>query len=236
MRRGPLALNHLTNGPAAGRSFFLVQLPNTVATVPARISLLCVLLLLSGCGGSGSDGRIDAGNAKQLEPSRAGVVLGPSRAADASGRVELLAPSGKLRVSAASGMVRLLDAQTGATFDTLVSRIVRPSAIAWTHDSRTFAVGGADGRVTIWDEFRHRTYELSAGGSPVTALAFSPDMRLLVSGQRSRGVRIWDLAKRKEVAALGPYFVVTRVRFTADGRRILLAGEGTSTWQLKLPR
>src|SRR3954451_18147171 len=192
-----------TSGAAAGRSFFVVRLPNTVATVLKRLVLIVGILLLAGCGGSSSDGRIDAGNAQDLVASRAHDVRAVPRADAVHGRLDLVSPSGKLKVSAVAGTVRLLDATTGATLDTLASQVARPSAIAWARDNRTFAVGGADARLTVWEEFRHRTYDLPVGG-PVTALAFSPDTTLLASAQRSTGVRIWDLAHRKAVARVGP--------------------------------
>jgi WD40 repeat protein len=230
---------HRTSGPAAGRSFVVVELPNTVATVTNRLLLGVVVLLAAGCGGSSSDGRIDAGNAQDLVASRTGDVGVGSRAHVANGRLELVAPSGKLEVAAVPGTVRLLDAKTGATLDTLASRISRPSAIAWAQDSRTFAVGGADGRLTVWEEFRHRTYDLPVA-APVTGLAFSPDATLLAEADTGTGVRIWDTASRKGVArfgsVLGRGYVVTRMRFDNDGRRLVLAGSGTSGWQLTLPR
>jgi WD40 repeat protein len=255
MRRGPSSIRDpegpdaagatetpsaaLTSGPAAGRSFFVVQLPNTVASVMKRLLLAVGVLLVAGCGGSRSDGRIGAGNASDLVASRADDVGVLSRAHVANGGLELVAPNTKLRVSAVPGTVRLVDAKTGATLDTLASRISRPSAIAWTPDSRTFAVGGADARLTIWEEFDHRTYDLPVG-APVTALAFSPDTTLLAEADGGTGVRIWDLANRKGVglfgSPLGPAYVATRMRFDNDGRRLVLAGDGTTGWQLRLPR
>jgi WD40 repeat protein len=191
---------------------------------------------LAGCGSS-SDGRIDAHNAQKLRATDAsrGPLTSAARATFSAGHLELVSPSGRWKVSARAGTVRLLDAATGETVDTLVSRIARPSAIAWTRDSETFAVGGKDGRVTVWEEFKHRTYDLPTGTSPVTALAFSPDTRLLVTAQGEGGLRVWELSGTERVARLAPGILATELRFSADGRR-LFAGNATRAWQLTLPR
>jgi WD40 repeat protein len=203
--------------------------------VTQRLPIL-LLVALAGCGSSG-DGRIDAHNAERLRAADAsqGALKGAARATLSGGRLELVSPSGRWKVSARAGTVRLLDAATGETVDTLVSRIARPSAIAWTRNSETFAVGGKDGRVTVWEEFKHRTYDLPAGTSPVTALAFSPDTRLLVTAQGAGGLRVWELSGPKQVARLEPGILARDLRFSADGRR-LFAGNGTRAWQLRLPR
>jgi WD40 repeat protein len=197
-----------------------------------RLPLLLVVLL-AGCGSS-TQTRIDAHNAKQLQLSRvsAGALGGVRHATVRNGLLELVAPSGSWKVSAGARSVRLLDARTGATLDALVSQIASPTVIAWTRDGKAFAVGGKDGRITVWEEFKHRTYDLPAGKSQVTALAFSSKERLLASAQSDGGIRIWDLAKRKEVARLGPAGVIHKLLFSGDGQE-LFAGD---RWQLRLPR
>jgi hypothetical protein len=201
-----------------------------------RRVLLLLVVALAGCGSSGAK-TIDAGNAKKLEAATMspGVFASDRHATLVGGRLELRAPNARWNVSAAPKRVAFADARTGKTVDALVSPIARPAAIAWTRDSQAFAVGGKDGRVTVWEEFKHRTYDLPTGKSEVAALAFSPDARLLATAQEDGGLRIWDLDRRKEVARLGPREIVTLVRFTADDRRIL-ALTATGALQLKLPR
>jgi WD40 repeat protein len=71
--------------------------------------------------------------------------------------------------------------------------------------------------------------------SEVAAIAFSPDGRLLVTGQADRGIHVWSLSSRKQVARLAPQVAADAIRFSADGRRILL-GNVRGSWELTLPR
>jgi WD40 repeat protein len=193
-----------------------------------------LLLACAGCGASPGDGRIDAGNAKHVVVERLSGSRRPSAAPRTrGGALTLAAPNRKWRLEARPGTVRLVDARTGATLDVLAVDRSQPLALAWTRDSKTFAVAGVDGVATVWEEFRHRTFELHASRrTPVRALAFSPDGALLAEGQATV-VRIWDLARRREVAAPRTPAVSTWLRFAGDGRRIV---GGDPPWQLRLPR
>ncbi len=65
----------------------------------------------------------------------------------------------------------------------------------------------------------------------VTACAFSPDGKRIVSGSRDRTLRLWDTASGKEIATLkGHAEAVTACLFCSQGRRILSAeDDGTLT-------
>jgi hypothetical protein len=199
-----------------------------------RLPLL-LLVALAGCGSSHST-VIDAHNAKDtslspadasdLLPARPPYPIGPRRRA----------PNGKWRVVAGTRSVRLLDARTGATLDALASPIASPTAVAWSRDSTTFAVGGNDSTVAVWNEFDHRTFDFRTPAR-VAALAFSPAGDLLAVGTDDRMLRFWDLETRKQVA-----FIPLRgdanasfIRFTDDGKRVVYEGGGL-VWQLRLPR
>jgi WD40 repeat protein len=202
--------------------------------VTRLLPALLVPVALVGCGSSARAGAIDAHNAKRLVVS--GAAQGALPAA-ASGVTPLtrVAPNGKWKVvAAARRAVLLLDAATGATLDVL-STVAAPRSIGWTRDSRTFAVGGGDGRISVWEEFKHRTYDLTGARAAATALAFSPDGRLVASAHGDRTLRLWDAARRKQVALVTLPAVALRLRFSADGRR-LLAGDTSRVWQLTLPR
>lgn len=62
--------------------------------------------------------------------------------------------------------------------------------LAWTSDGQQLAVGFEDGRVQLRDKAGEQRAEFARGGSPVWALAFSPQR----SGpqQRSLAVSCWD--------------------------------------------
>jgi WD40 repeat protein len=187
---------------------------------------------LAACGSSGKERTIDAGNAQKLVVSRAPGAAVVASAAPRDGIFRETAPDGRWQVVAAPGAaVRLLDAHTHAPLDAL-STVAHPTALAWTADSRTFGVGSSSGKVSVWEEFDHRTFDLAGAHAPVTALAFSGDGTLAVSAHADRTLRIWDTHSHKQVASIRLPEVATRL--AASAHRILAGG--TTMWQLRLPR
>jgi WD40 repeat protein len=67
---------------------------------------------------------------------------------------------------------------------------------------------------------------LSGHSGPVTALAYSPDGRLLVSGGFDRTVRLWDLQTRRESAVFRDCLnTVVGVAFSPDGGSLAVIAE-----------
>jgi WD40 repeat protein len=64
----------------------------------------------------------------------------------------------------------------------------------------------------------------------VTAVAFSPDGKVLAAGLSDGQVKLWNLSTRKEVSTLkGHVSHVSRLAFFPDGRRLLSGGGGDNT-------
>lgn len=67
--------------------------------------------------------------------------------------------------------------------------------------------------------------QIAAGANhadTVSALAFSPDGRILASGARDRGVSIWDASTLKQIRRFSVPAPASALRFSPDGQRIIV--------------
>ncbi len=110
---------------------------------------------------------------------------------------------------------------------------------AFAPDSRVLAAPRA-GTVRLFDLATVEEVEqLSALGTDVSTVSYSPDGTLLVSSSRSGKIRVWSCAERRLLRELGdPNAPIHPVGFRADGTRLLTVDEtgkaiwwDTLTWQ-----
>ncbi len=69
-----------------------------------------------------------------------------------------------------------------------------------------------------------------------TALAFSPDLRRVASGDTNGVVKLWNVADGRLIRAIGHPQQVTAVAFTPDGRRLVTAAGSIRTWDAETGR
>jgi WD40 repeat protein len=156
-------------------------------------------------------------------------LRGPKREWDSAVHRWVLSfsPTGETLLISAGRHVQIWNATSGS----LLGRVAAPggsgTALAWAGDGRTVGIGGKEG-IHLWD-VRQQKSRLLHQGAYITALAFSPDSRLLVSGENDGGIRVWDVATGQQLLP-GPGHVKAAysVQFSPDGRTIVTSGEDDS--------
>jgi mono/diheme cytochrome c family protein len=102
-------------------------------------------------------------------------------------------------------------------------------ALAWGPGRHTFASGGEDGGVRLWDARTGRSRLLGAHGDEVLAVAFSGDGKRLASGGADRVILVWDIATGRRLARLtGSTDSVRALAVSPDGKVVYSAGADRS--------
>lgn len=109
------------------------------------------------------------------------------------------APAG-LRADSASrfaildrrGTVSIFDAKTKQPLQTITDGSSPTRSLALSRDGQMLALGGTDGRITLWRVAGKQAARLSGHIGAVLSLRFSRDGRLLFSGGSDTTVLVWD--------------------------------------------
>jgi WD40 repeat protein len=191
------------------------------------------------------DSRLLAAVSRAAESGvRFGPPSGPESPEERPGRYCLaISADGKLLASVDQGNVLLYELATGEQRSVLKGDArQRPNWLAFSPDSKALAVGrrgwqDGPGTVEIWNMASHTLRDTFRGhlGS-VTSLAFSPDGKLLASGNLDKTVVLWDMETGQERTRIlmVPTLVVWSLAFSPDGKTLAIA-TGTSDFRLRQP-
>jgi WD40 repeat protein len=159
------------------------------------------------------------------------------------GTTAAFSPDGKILAGVNDNDVQLWDVATQRQipgpppFPGLGTQI---RSVAYSPDSKTLAIsldeGSGDGTICLWDIATDKQVgsSITIPGSLAVSVAFSPDGKILASGNQDDRVRLWDVATRQQIGrplggAAGDN--VNSVAFSPDGK-ILASGSDDGTVRL----
>jgi WD40 repeat protein/tRNA A-37 threonylcarbamoyl transferase component Bud32 len=150
----------------------------------------------------------------------------------------IFSPDGTRIVSAGQDRtVRIWDAATGKELarhtDPPKDTLEHVRAVAYSRDGSFLVSASREFRAAdVWDAATLRPRHLLRHAAPVTAIAISPDSRLIATGSEGRDIQLWDAATGKSLRTLvGHGEEPTCLTFSPDGER-LASGSRDATVKL----
>ena len=125
--------------------------------------------------------------------------------------------------------LRLWDASSGSLSRTLDLAGEKLTTARFSDNGQLLALGGAGGRVRIW-ELPSATLKLDfSAPNSINALTISSDRKLLAAAPLEEGAEIWDLSSAKQMAKMrAPFSGTSALAFSPDGRWLATADGDTS--------
>jgi WD40 repeat protein len=131
-------------------------------------------------------------------------------------------PDGRLAIASPKDTaLRLYDGHTGRELTPLTDHPAEVQQFAFDENGRQVATACADGTVTLWDAAVGKVLHRWKPEKPPVTLALSGKAgRLLIQGKESG--TLWDTRTFQRVAEFSGDLGVAHVRFSPDGRRLVV--------------
>ncbi len=151
----------------------------------------------------------------------------------------VISPNGKFVASAGwEEPLRIWDAETGIQLRSIAVHTQQISKLKFIDDGNVIAGNDRD-TVRLWDVaagVEIRSF-IVANDDAVSAIAASPDFRLLAAATMSGRIAVWDMRSGEQVRLLsGHRDMVRALEFAPDGKSLASAGhdiKGVSVWNLE---
>jgi WD40 repeat protein/tRNA A-37 threonylcarbamoyl transferase component Bud32 len=136
-----------------------------------------------------------------------------------------ISPDGRLVVTgSSSGKIQIWDVNSRRRLGPPLEHPQGVNALAFSPDSRTIVSGGFDS-VRVWNVATHQLAYPPLQVGVVESLAFSPDGKQFLVGDRSANLYLWDTATGKMPGEpIHPGYEVMAVAFSPDGKTFLTGG------------
>src|SRR5437879_1155557 len=149
---------------------------------------------------------------------------------DIAVRYTAISPAGNLvAVVCRDQKLRLFDISSGTLLQTVDLGGERLTSVRFSDDGRLLAVGGASGRVRVWElPFATLKLEITAPRE-INALATSSGGKLLAVAPLEEAVEVWDLPAAKQLVKLrAPFSGTSALAFSPDGHWLATADGDTN--------